>query len=249
MSMGGYHFDWSAVLSGQPLDWLLHGMGVTLELTLLAGVMATLLALVLLSLRLAGPRPLQWIGAGYITLFRNTPLAVQLLFWYFGGVVWLPESARNWLNAGHQLFGIGFPSTELLVGIWSMGLFTAAFLAEELRAGVRAVPQGQLEAARSQGFSQWQSLRLVILPQALAHAWQPLVGQYLNLLKNSPLAMSIAVTEIMYQTSQIESFNFHGIEAYAVASVIYLLLGVVLSAVLTSLNPSPAGLRSNRRAD
>jgi len=237
--MSGYRFDWHAVLSGQPLDWLLHGGWVTLELTLLASVLATGIALLLLAARLSSLRVLQLLSASYVGLFRNTPLAVHLLFWYFGGAQLLPLPLRAWLNQTHSWSGLTFPSMELCVGAWSLGLFTAAFLAEELRAGVRAVNRGQMEAALSQGFSRWQSLRLVVLPQALRHAWQPLIGQYLNLLKNSPLTMSIAVAELMYQTNQIESFNFHGIEAYAVASLIYLLLGLVISQMLRRVGPAP----------
>lgn len=237
--MSGYTFDWSAVFSGQPLSWLLQGVWGTLALTWLASMLATLVAVLVLACRLSSRRGLQALSAAYVSLFRNTPLAVQLLFWYFGGVQWLPASLRDWLNQSHSLWGVNFPSMELCVGAWSLGLFSAAFIAEEMRAGVRAVAPGQMEAAQSQGFSAWQSLRLVVLPQALRHAWQPLIGQYLNLLKNSPLTMSIAVAELMYQTNQIESFNFHGIEAYAAASLIYLLLGLLISLALRHLGPAP----------
>lgn len=233
--MSGLSLDWSAVLSGQPRQWLIAGLWGTIGLTFWASLLATLLAVLLLALRLSRHRPARLAAAGYVTLFRNTPLAVQLLFWYFGGLQCLPQAVRDGLSDGPTVLGVAVPSTEMLVGVWSLGLFAAAFLAEDLRAGVRAVPAGQMEAALSQGFSRWQSLRLVILPQALAHAWQPLIGQYLNLMKNSPLTMSIAVAELMYKTSQIESYNLHGIEAYAVASVLYLAIGLVMSLLLARL--------------
>jgi polar amino acid transport system permease protein len=244
--MSGYRFDWSAVLGGQPLSWLMHGVGVTVVLTALAAMLASALAVLLLSLRLAPFRPAGWLAGSWVQVFRNTPLAVQMLFWYFGGVLLLPESWRDTLSGSHALLGLPLPGTELLVAAWSLGLFGSAFLAEDLRAGLRAVPFGQWEAARSQGFATIGALRRVILPQALAHAWPPLVNQYLNLLKNSPLAMSIAVAELMYQTNQIESFNFHAIEAYAVASAIYLLLGLALSLLLGRLGPTPLHERKGR---
>lgn len=233
--MSGYTLDWSAVLSGEPRQWLISGLWGTIGLTCWASLFATVLAVLLLAMRLSRHRPVRLAAAGYVTLFRNTPLAVQLLFWYFGGLQCLPQPVRDWLSDGPTVLGVTVPSTEMLVGVWSLGLFTAAFLAEDLRAGVRAVPAGQMEAALSQGFGRWQSLRLVVLPQALAHAWQPLIGQYLNLMKNSPLTMSIAVTELMYKTSQIESYNLHGIEAYAVASALYLAIGLVMSLLLARL--------------
>ncbi len=168
------------------------------------------------------------------------------MFWYFGVIPLLPEIWRDWLNETHTVAGFTFPSMELLTGIWGLGLFSAAFIAEELRAGVRAVSSGQFEAARSQGLSYFLTLRHVILPQALANAWQPLIGQYLNLMKNSTLAMSIAVAELCYQLNQIESYNLHAIEAFAVGSLIYLILGVILSSSLDSLGRFVFRYKGNR---
>lgn len=233
--MSGYHLDWAGVLTGLPREWLITGLWETFRLTIMASLLATLIAVLLLAMRLSNSRLLQNIAASYITVFRNTPLAVQFLFWYFGAIPLLPELWRDWLNETHSAAGFTFPSLELLTGIWGLGLFSAAFIAEELRAGVRAVAAGQFEAAKSQGFSYGRTLRYIILPQALANSWQPLIGQYLNLMKNSTLAMSIAVAELCYQLNQIESYNLHAIEAFAVGSLIYLLLGVVMSSSLDAL--------------
>ncbi len=230
--MSTLHLDWQAVLSGEPARWLLSGLGMTISLTLWGGLLACAIAALLLGMRLSGKRWLSWPAQAYVMVFRNTPLAVQLLAWYFGGLSCLPGSWREWLNNEPHLGPLALPGPEALVGVWALGLFTAAFLAEDLRAGVGGVPRGQLEAARSQGFSYAQSLRYIVLPQALRHAWQPLIGQWLNLMKNSSLTMSIAVAELMYQTNQVESFNLRAIESYAAASVIYLLLGVGLSLLL-----------------
>jgi polar amino acid transport system permease protein len=244
--MNGYRFDWLAVLSGLPRQWLLSGLLTTLELSLLASLLATALAVALLALRLLPSRACAAIATAYISVFRNTPLAVQFLFWYFGVVSLLPALWRQWLTAPHHWQGLSFPSLEMLVGVWGLGLFSAAFLAEDLRAGMRAVARGQFEAGRSLGLGAWQTLRLVVLPQALANAWQPLIGQYLNLMKNSTLAMSIAVAELCYQANQIESYNFHAIEAFAVVSAAYLVLGLVLSALLQGLGRHAGGGRHVR---
>jgi polar amino acid transport system permease protein len=118
---------------------------------------------------------------------------------------------------GISLFGVG------------AGLFTAAFLVEEIQAGLHAVPRGQIEAAKSQGFSDLALFRWVLLPQGLENAWQPVVGQYLNLMKLSSLATGIGFAELTYQTRQIESFNAHALEAFTVGSVLYLALGLLMS--------------------
>ncbi len=89
------------------------------------------------------------------------------------------------------------------------GVFTSAFLVEEIASGLRAVSHGQREAALSQGFTPWQELRFILLPQGLGNAWQPIVGQYLNLMKLSSLASGIGFAELTYQVRQIESYNAH----------------------------------------
>ncbi|HAP81375.1 MAG TPA: hypothetical protein DCQ57_07340, partial [Enterobacteriaceae bacterium] len=115
---------------------------------------------------------------------------------------------------------------------WGLGVFTSAFLIEEIEAGLSAVPTGQREAALSQGFSTWSLFRFVLLPQGLANAWQPIVGQYLNLMKLSSLASGIGFAELTYQVRQIESYNAHALEAFAVGTVLYLLLGVAMGMAL-----------------
>jgi polar amino acid transport system permease protein len=126
-----------------------------------------------------------------------------------------------------------------------LGLFTAAFLVEEIQAGLLAVPKGQVEAAKSQGFSDLALFRWVLLPQGLENAWQPVVGQYLNLMKLSSLATGIGFAELTYQTRQIESFNAHALEAFTVGSVLYLALGLVMS-LLFNL---PRGWRAMTRKE
>ncbi|GHK53927.1 hypothetical protein KPZU09_36630 [Klebsiella pneumoniae] len=102
-----------------------------------------------------------------------------------------------------------------------LGVFTSAFLVEEIASGLRAVSHGQREAALSQGFTPWQELRFILLPQGLANAWQPIVGQYLNLMKLSSLASGIGFAELTYQVRQIESYNAHAPEAFAVGTALY----------------------------
>ncbi len=106
--------------------------------------------------------------------------------------------------------------------MWGLGVFTSAFLVEEIASGLRAVSHGQREAALSQGFTPWQELRFILLPQGLGNARQPIVGQYLNLMKLSSLASGIGFAELTYQVRQIESYNAHALEAFAVGTALYL---------------------------
>ncbi|TLU69807.1 amino acid ABC transporter permease [Enterobacter sp. MF024] len=231
--------DWQGVLTGQPLTWILSDFLTTLWVTLAGMAVASLITLFCLGLRLAGGRPGATIVAVWVSLFRNTPLLVQLLFWYFAAWNGLPQGFRTFVMDDHSwsvLPGqVWWFTPEFLCSAWGLGVFTSAFLTEEISAGLRAVSAGQREAAVAQGFSAWPLLRHILLPQGLANAWQPVVGQYLNLMKLSSLASGIGFAELTYQVRQIESYNAHALEAFTIGTVLYLLTGVVMGLVLTRL--------------
>lgn len=229
----GIHLDWAGVFTGQPAQWLTSGFLTTIWVTVVGIILATAMTVFLLALRLAGGKVGRAVVAGWVSLFRNTPLLVQLLFWYFAAWNVLPLSFRQYVNDDHAFSilpgDVWWFTPEFLSSAWALGLFTAAFLVEEIQAGLHAVPRGQIEAAKSQGFSDLALFRWILLPQGLENAWQPVVGQYLNLMKLSSLATGIGFAELTYQTRQIESFNAHALEAFTVGSVLYLALGLVMS--------------------
>lgn len=233
--------DWHGVFSGPPLQWLISGFLTTLWVSVAGIVLATLLAILLLGLRLAGGRPGRALVACWVSLFRNTPLLVQLLFWYFAAWNLLPLTVKDFVNDEHgwsTLPGnVWWLTPEFLCAMWGLGVFTSAFLIEEIASGLRAIPDGQREAALTQGFTPLGLFRHILLPQGLANAWQPIVGQYLNLMKLSSLASGIGFAELTYQVRQIESYNAHALEAFAVGTVLYLLTGVIFGVLLTRLTP------------
>ena len=229
----GIHLDWAGVFTGQPAQWLTSGFLTTIWVTVVGIILATAMTVFLLALRLAGGKVGRAVVAGWVSLFRNTPLLVQLLFWYFAAWNVLPLAFRQYVNDDHAFSilpgDVWWFTPEFLSSAWALGLFTAAFLVEEIQAGLHAVPRGQIEAAKSQGFSDLALFRWGLLPQGLENAWQPVVGQYLNLMKLSSLATGIGFAELTYQTRQIESFNAHALEAFTVGSVLYLALGLLMS--------------------
>ncbi|PTA96783.1 hypothetical protein C9415_04095 [Kluyvera sp. Nf5] len=229
----GIHLDWAGVFTGQPAQWLTSGFLTTIWVTVVGIILATAMTVFLLALRLAGGKVGRAVVAGWVSLFRNTPLLVQLLFWYFAAWNVLPLAFRQYVNDDHAFSilpgDVWWFTPEFLSSAWALGLFTAAFLVEEIQAGLHAVPRGQIEAAKSQGFSDLALFRWMLLPQGLENAWQPVVGQYLNLMKLSSLATGIGFAELTYQTRQIESFNAHALEAFTVGSVLYLALGLLMS--------------------
>jgi len=236
-----WHPDWAGVLTGQPLQWIISGFLTTLYVSIVGSLLATLLTVLLQALRLSSSRLARGAVAAFVSVFRNTPLLVQLLFWYFAAYGALPQSWRFYIGDNHPWAtfpgNIAWLTPEFLCAAWGLALFTAAFLVEEVQAGLNSVPKGQTEAAISQGFSRKTLLLSILLPQALINAWQPITGQYLNLMKLSSLATGIGFSELTYQVSQIESYNAHAFEGFAVGTLLYLALGLILGWLMTAFGP------------
>lgn len=215
------------LLAPRYLGWLLEGWLVTLWSSALVIVAATLLGLVLAAARSAHGAALRGAGAAYVAVVRNTPLLVQLFFWYFGAPALLPEALREWLFAGHVLLQwpvvLRWPSFELLCALFGLTLYGAAYVGEDIRSGIRGVPVGQSLAARALGFTPTQVLRQVVLPQALRIALAPLFGQYMNIVKNTSLAMAVGLVELSYAARQVEAETFRTFQAFGVATLLYIL--------------------------
>lgn len=235
--MLNYKFDWSVVTTGTYAEWLWQGLLVTLQLAALACVLGFVLGLLVAIIRMSPVAPLRWLAQAYLEFIRNTPLVIQIFFWYFGAYTVLPETVNDWLNQ--------WPF-EFVAAVIALTVYTAAFIAEDIRSGIRAVPREQMEAARSQGFSYLAAMRFVILPQAVRVTIPPLIGQFLNATKNSSLAMTIGVAELTYQARQIESVTFKGLEAFTAATLIYLLLSLTITFLVSTYEQRylrPGGVR------
>ncbi len=222
-----YEFDWKLVTTGEYGQWILEGLVVTLKLSGISIVFALLVGTIIAVFRLTKFKPLEWFAIAYTEFFRNTPLLIQIFFWYFGSYSVLPESVNNWLY-DHNF--------EFAAGVISLTIYTSAFIAEEIRSGIFAIPKTQLESSRACGLSFIQSMVHVILPQAFRIIIPPLISQFLNLIKNSSLAMTIGVMELTYMARQIESYSFHGFEAFTVSTLIYIAISLIVSFMVTQYN-------------
>ncbi len=219
-----YQFDWTVVTGGKYFLLLISGLEITLQLSALSIVLAFFLGLVIAGMRMSQSAALRFPAMGYLEFVRNTPLLVQIFFWYFGSYKVLPAAINAWL---------GQVNFEFAAAVIALTVYTSAFIAEDIRSGVRSVPREQMEAARSAGFSYFRAMRYVILPQAIRITIPPLINQFLNLVKNSSLAMTIGVAELTYQARQIESSTFKGFEAFSAATLIYLVLSLIITGAVT----------------
>lgn len=194
------------------MDWftenwraILTAFGVTVEMTVLAGVIALVVGFFLASLRVS-PIPVgRALAAIYVRLLRNTPLLLIMLIFAFG----LPEldirpeaNLNSWLglDTHHDLltFNVFF-----LFATIALGMYTAAFVCEAVRSGINSIPVGQAEAARSVGMTFAQTLRLVILPQAYRAVVPPLASTLIAMTKNSSVASGVGVTEATFQMHKL----------------------------------------------
>ena len=223
-------FHWGIVGHYFVSSNVLHGLRVTLELTAISMGIGIALGVVLAVMRLS-PNPLvstaSWI---YIWLFRGTPVLVQLLFWEFisaiypvislgipfGGPVLAHGSANAWI-------------TPFVAAILGLGLNEAAYMAEIVRAGIISVEEGQNDAASALGMTRLQTMRRIVLPQAMRVILPPTGNETISMLKTSSLVSVIAYTELLYSVQLIYSVNYETIPLLIVASLWYLIVTTVLS--------------------
>jgi polar amino acid transport system permease protein len=218
------------------LAWLEQGFAVTLMLSVCAALGATVLGFTLAVAHPARSAAVKRAAALYVFVFRNSPLLVQLLFWYFGAAALLPSDWMTWLNTPHA-FSAGpltlrWPSFELFAGWIGLTCYTTAFIGEEFRAGMRGVSHAQKQAAAALGMGRFTTLRYVVLPQAVRIATPPLAGQYMNLVKNSSLTMAIGVSELSYMSRQVDTETFKTFQAFGTATVFYVLTIAVIEVAL-----------------
>lgn len=237
-----YQFDWSVVLEGQYHDWLMSGLKMTIKLSTVSIILSFLVGLLIAIMRMSNFKPIRYFAIAYLEFFRNTPLLVQIFFWYFGSYKILPEKVNEWMNGNYRLefsflpsyindlFNMG--SFEFSAAMIGLTIYTSAFIAEDIRSGVRSIPKEQMEAARSAGFSYLGAMFYIILPQAIRITIPPIVNQFLNLAKNSSLAMTIGVMELTYQARQIESYTFKAFEAFTASTLIYLVISLTITALM-----------------
>ena len=228
-----YDFDWGLFFStrydattGTTLHYgrmLLSGLRVTIAISCISAAVALVLGTLVGVARLVPIPPLRLLATAYVEFFRNTPLLVQLFFWYFG----LTTVTPLWVNK----FLYQYPF-EIIAATVGLAIYTSSYIAEVVRAGIQAVPRGHLEAALATGLTGPQALRWVVLPQAFRTVIPPLGSQLLNNLKNSSLVMTIAVADLTWNSQQIQAYSFKGFEPTTAATVLYLAMSLTIAGMV-----------------
>jgi polar amino acid transport system permease protein len=213
--------DFSILLRDDAPQMLARGIALMLELTVLAWLLAMVLGTLLALVRMSRSKLAEGAVAAWVEYHQNVPMLVQIFLWYFGIATLLPSAMQLWLN--HH-------GGEFIFATLAIGLASSAYMSEGMRGGIRSIPPAQIEAARALGLSFLQSFRKVVFPQAFRIALPTLINHTVLLFKNTSLAMTIGVAELMYATREIESRTFKTIEIYLLATVIYLGISLLIMA-------------------
>lgn len=218
LSPDGVHTYWDTLVSG--LLW-------TLATSLAGWVMALALGIVVGTLRTL---PNAWVrraGTAYVELFRNIPLLVQMFLWFFVMPELLPKAAGDWLKA--------LPNAPFVTAVICLGFFTSARVAVQVTAGIEALAGGQRLAALALGLTRVQAYRHVLLPLAVRIILPPLTSEFLNIIKNSSVALTIGLMELTASARAIQEFSFQVFEAFSAATLIYVVANILVVAGMALL--------------
>lgn len=223
-----YNWNWGIFwqlapdASGTYFSTLLSGLGWTLGTALAAWVIALAMGSAVGTLR---TMPFKWVvrlGNAYVELFRNIPLLVQMFLWYFV----LPELLPRAL--GDAMKQMVPPWASYWPAVLCLGFYTSARVAEQVKAGIQSLPQGQRMAGTALGLTLPQTYRHVLLPQAFRIILPPLTSEFMNIIKNSAVALTIGLMELTARARSMQEFSFQVFEAFTAATLLYVMITLIV---------------------
>jgi glutamate/aspartate transport system permease protein len=224
----GYPWNWKILFAMEPggtgtyLQYLWVGLLWSIATALCAWVIALVIGSVVGTLRTTNSKWVVRLGNGYVELFRNIPLIVQMFLWFFV----VPELVPKGL--GDAIKQMPPPWGSFVPAVLCLGIFTSVRVAEQVRAGINSLPRGQRMAGTAMGLTGAQTYRHVILPQAFRIIMPPLTSEFMNIIKNSSVALTIGLMELTARARSMQEMSFQVFEAFAAATVLYLLTNLVV---------------------
>ncbi|APR36941.1 glutamate/aspartate ABC transporter permease GltK [Paraburkholderia sp. SOS3] len=223
-----HHFDWSGIPGALPTLWT--GAIITFQITVVAIVCGILIGTVLALLRLSGVKPLEWFARVYVTLFRSIPL-VMVLLWFF---LIVPQVLQNLLGLSPDI------DIRLASAMVAFSLFEAAYYSEIIRAGIQAVPRGQVNAAFALGMTYGQAMKLIVLPQAFRAMVPLLLTQAIVLFQDTSLVYVIGLADFFRTSANIGDRDGTSVEMVLFAGACYFVICVIASSLVKSLQKKVA---------
>ena len=223
-----YNWNWGILFAPEPggtgtfLHYLLVGLGWSLVTALCAWVIALLVGSVIGTLRTTNSPWVVRLGNGYVEIFRNIPLIVQMFLWFFVFPELLPK------GVGDAIKQMPPPWSSFIPAVLCLAIFTSVRVAEQVRAGIQSLPRGQRMAGTAMGLNTTQTYIHVILPQAFRIILPPLTSEFMNVIKNSSVALTIGLMELTGRARAMQEMTFQVFEAFAAATVIYLITNLLV---------------------
>ncbi len=224
-------WHWSIVWKYLTYTTVLHGILVTLELTVLAMLIGIILGIVLAVMRLSANPVVSSVAWTYVWFFRGTPVLVQIIFWSFAAALYQFPSLGIPFGPAFVTFDANKIIPLFVGALLGLGLNEAAYMSEIVRAGMLSVDHGQTEAAQALGMSKMGTLRRIVLPQAMRVIIPPTGNETISMLKTTSLVVVIAVTDLLKAVQDIYGSNYQQIPLLVVASLWYILMTSVLSVI------------------
>ena len=221
-----YNWNWKIFWDAHPegtgtyMSSLIAGLGWTLATALIAWIIALSLGALIGTMRTTPAKWMVVVGNAYVELFRNIPLLVQMFLWFFVLPELLPTRIGDWLK---QL-----PNAPFVTAVICLGFFTSARVAEQVKAGIGSLPRGQTMAGTALGLTLPQTYRFVVLPQAFRIILPPLTSEFLNIIKNSAVALTIGLVELTSRARSMQEFSFQVFEAFTAATLIYIFVNIIV---------------------
>ena len=231
----GYNWHWRVLFETEPggtgsyLHYLIVGLGWTLVTALAAWVLALAIGSIVGTVRTTRITWLVRLGNLYVEIFRNVPLIVQMFLWFFVVPELLPTALGDWVKQMPPPWGSYLPA------VMCLAIFTSVRVAEQVKAGIMSLPRGQGMAGTAMGLTRPQTYRYVLLPQGFRIILPPLTSEFMNIIKNSSVALTIGLLELTGRARAMQEFSFHVFEAFATATVIYLLTNLVVVLLMRAL--------------
>src|SRR5438034_1715138 len=222
-------FEWGIIRHYFSSSRVLQGLVTTLELTVLCMAIGIVIGILLAVMRLSVNPLVSGASWLYIWLFRGTPVLVQILFWGYISALYPSLSLGIPLGPQFVHFSANSVISPFVAGMLALGLNEGAYRAEIVRAGSISVEEGQTEAAQSLGMTRLQTMRRIVLPQAMRVIVPPTGNETISMLKTTSLVSVIAVTDLLYSVQLIYAVNYRTIPLLIVASIWYLIVTTLLS--------------------
>ncbi len=222
-------FEWGIIRHYFTSSRVLQGLVTTLELTVLCMAIGIVIGILLAVMRLSVNPLVSGASWLYIWLFRGTPVLVQILFWGYISALYPRLSLGIPLGPQFVHFTANSVISPFVAGMLALGLNEGAYMAEIVRAGIISVEEGQTEAAQSLGMTRLQTMRRIVLPQAMRVIVPPTGNETISMLKTTSLVSVIAVTDLLYSVQLIYAVNYRTIPLLIVASIWYLIVTTLLS--------------------